>query len=354
MIRRNRIFIFCLFSLTLVFLVFSTSVFAAALPDYRERIRNAKESLDLLIYSDEEESNKDENLEFEREILKEIRADLPVKETVEWQNGSVEVDNGWILEKLKAFESEKIATRRTAIISEISQRLGAIEAKLVELETAEKAARSKDEDKQKLAEILRRTEYRKPEEKQESLLQQTWREFWEWVRRMFPKPNFGAPSADGFQSFTFVLQIIIFALVLGGIGFLIYRFAPFLRVRFREREKKDKGARVILGEHLAADETSFNLFSEAEKLAREGNLRAAIRKGYIALLCDLSDRKIIGLAQHKTNRDYLRDVGKMTELHQNMSGLTGSFERHWYGFAPPEQQDWDKFREGYQKTTGKS
>ena len=40
--------------------------------------------------------------------------------------------------------------------------------------------------------------------------------------------------------------------------------------RFRSREKADKGVRVILGEQLAAHETSANLFSDAEKLAREG------------------------------------------------------------------------------------
>ena len=83
---------------------------------------------------------------------------------------------------------------------------------------------------------------------------------------------------------------------------------------------------------------------EAERLAREGNLRQAIRKGYIALLCELSDRKLIGLAQHKTNRDYLRDVRRRHALYQNMSGLTDNFERHWYGFEKADEKDWEEFR----------
>jgi hypothetical protein len=33
-----------------------------------------------------------------------------------------------------------------------------------------------------------------------------------------------------------------------------------------------------------------------------------------------------------------------------MNGLTGSFERHWYGFAAPEEKDWEAFREKYRKT----
>jgi len=133
---------------------------------------------------------------------------------------------------------------------------------------------------------------------------------------------------------------------------LIYRFAPFFAERFRRRASEDKGERVILGEKLAAHEDAQTLFDEAEALARAGNLRGAIRKGYIALLCELSDRKVIGLAQHKTNRDYLRDVRKKRALYENMSGLTRRFERHWYGFEAADEADWQEFREIYRQAVG--
>ena len=145
---------------------------------------------------------------------------------------------------------------------------------------------------------------------------------------------------------------MIYALALALIGFLIYKFAPFLINRFQTREKREKRERVILGEKLAADETSGNLFSEAERLAQAGDLRGAIRKGYIALLCELSDRKIIGLSKNKTNRDYLRDVRKRRELYQNMTGLTNNFERHWYGFQEADESDWNEFKDDYQKAVG--
>ena len=120
--------------------------------------------------------------------------------------------------------------------------------------------------------------------------------------------------------------------------------------RIREREKKEKTARVILGEKILADQDAGDLFAEAEKFAREGDLRSAIRKGYIALLCELSDRKIIGLAQHKTNRDYLRDVRSRGEIHRNMNSMTNSFEHTWYGFAPANEGDWQEFRDCYKQT----
>jgi len=91
------------------------------------------------------------------------------------------------------------------------------------------------------------------------------------------------------------------------------------------------------------------LLAEAEALARRGELRAAIRKAYIALLVELGDRKVISLAQHKTNHDYLRAVRDNQSLYGNVKQLTDSFERHWYGLTVVTETDWDAFRSGYRK-----
>jgi hypothetical protein len=107
---------------------------------------------------------------------------------------------------------------------------------------------------------------------------------------------------------------------------------------------------VILGERIEADEDASGLFSEAERLARQGDLRAAIRKGYVALLCELSDQKVIRLAHHKTNRDYLRDLRKNETLFENVNGLTHNFERNWYGLRTADESDWEDFRSHYLQT----
>jgi len=247
-----------------------------------------------------------------------------------------------------AKETENSPNRET-ILTAVYERLDALEQKVEETENAEAGSRTKDEDKQKLSEILRREEYQKPEEKQESLFQKLYRKIMKLLAGLFSKPNLPESSASGFQSLSLVLQMLLYALILGVIGFLAYRFAPLFLNRFRQREKREKKERVILGERLSADETAQNLFKEAERLAQTGNLRGAIRKGYIALLCELSDRKVIGLAHHKTNRDYLRDVRKKRELYENMNNLTSNFERHWYGFETTDLEDWENFRNGYKK-----
>ena len=341
------------FLLAACFLFSASNAFAKTLAKYRGNVRSAKLSTQNLLAPDVEDESFQGYSKLERETVAQIRSEVPVSEKIEWQNTTFETNNLWLSDKLDKFEKEPLnSPKREAMLSEISERLGALEQKLYELENPPVSNRTKDEDKQKLAEILRREEYQKPEEVQESLFAKLYRKIIEWLAWMFPRPNLPQSSTSDFQSFSFVLQMILYALVLGVIGFLIYRFAPFFADRFRTKEKREKKDRVILGELLAANETSQNLFSEAENLARQGNLRGAIRKGYIALLCELSGRKIIGLSQHKTNRDYLRDVRKQNELYKNMSGLTNNYERHWYGSDAAEEKDWNDFKEEYQKALG--
>jgi hypothetical protein len=105
-----------------------------------------------------------------------------------------------------------------------------------------------------------------------------------------------------------------------------------------------------LGERLEPDATATDLLAEAEALARQGDLRAAIRKAYIALLVELGERKLVSLAHHKTNRDYLNSLRSLPQVHSRMRDLTESFERHWYGFVTVTPNDWQDFRTGYLAT----
>jgi len=342
-----------LISLCLLFILLSPlPIFAATLAQYREKIQNAKDLTDELNYLDEEELSPAEHSKYEREIFIKLRQSLPPTEKVEWKGTSIETNNRWLQDKLNEFEKEaENSPKRTAILTEISERLSAIEQKINELENPTASNRTKDEDKQKLNEILRREEYQKPEVK-ESLFERIMKKISEWLGQNVPRPEIPQTPTSGFQSFSLILQILLYTVILGAIGFLIYRFAPYFITRFQNREKREKKDRVILGERIAASESADNLFAEAERFAREGNLRGAIRKGYIALLCELSDRKIIGLSQHKTNRDYLRDVRKKRELFENMNGLTVNYERHWYGSDTTEEKDWEDFRQGYKKAVG--
>ena len=350
-----RVSFFCRAAVFLLLLFAVSAVFARPLPEYRKNVAAAKKSIVELLYPNEEDLTNRDYPEFKRQTLRQIRAQIPASEKIEWQGAEIETNNRWLTEKLNEFEKEPLNSENgRTILTEIGERLEAIERKLKELENPTSQTRTKDEDKRKLAEILRREEYQKPAEKEESLFQKLYRRFMEWLRNKFPRADLPDADASDFQSVSFVLQMFLYALVLGIIGFLVRRFAPFLLERFQNREKREKRERVILGERLAAEETAKNLFDEAEKLALKGNLRGAIRKGYIALLCDLADRKIIGLSRNKTNRDYLKDVGKRRELYENVNKLTLNFERHWYGFNEANPKDWEEFKDAYNRTVNKS
>ena len=169
--------------------------------------------------------------------------------------------------------------------------------------------------------------------------------FLKWVLSWFPKPKPMNPGGIGILSR--IAQWVVILLALGVLGFVLKLFLPRLFRNRRPKKKRKEKARIVLGETLEPDQTAFDLLAEAEALARRGELRAAIRRAYIALLVELGDRKIISLAQYKTNRDYLRAMREIEPLYRNVKQLTDSFERHWYGLAQANENDWLAFRSAY-------
>lgn len=173
-------------------------------------------------------------------------------------------------------------------------------------------------------------------------------DFFRWLGKFFPKRTpLAANQTNHLVQFAQILVIGFCALVL---LYVLRIFLPQLARAKKQRDKTKPQARVVMGEHVAAEESSSDLLTEAEALARNGQLRAAIRKAYIALLVELGDRKVISLAQHKTNRDYLRSVKNVPALYESMNSLTAVFERYWYGLSQPTPVDWQEFRASYIET----
>lgn len=334
----------------LVVLVSTAS--ASALEDYQSRLTAAHQTIDELIGIDPSMSGLEG---FQRGKADEIRKELPAQEIVEWLGGSVAVDNSWLHGELDAYTAEANLSKQKVVLTRIAARLDAIESVAIEAQESVSGERSKDEDKRKLAEILSRQEFEKPQAESESLFQRLRRQLIEWLSKMFPSVNVPAPdAAEGLGSLAKVLQFLLYAALAAGILFLLYRFVPYFSGRAKKGKKSPENERVILGERITDDISAADLFVEAERLARDGELRLAIRKGYVALLCELNDRKLIGLARHKTNRDYLRDLRPRMELFEGVRGLTGSFERHWYGSQASVEQDWEEFRSLYRETLGRT
>jgi hypothetical protein len=328
----------CVFALLLVLLGAGSAV-AMPLDVYRARVHQAVTELDKL-WEEEEDASIEQYAASVRVAFDKVRELVPSDDTIEWEGGRVHVNNSWLFEELKKYER----TPAGEGLERINQRLVALEERLNELDGQNKvAAASKDAEKARLAAILRRAEYGdKPPEKS------LWERFKEWLNKLFPSRNPLQPGQSSWLSF--IAMIVIFGLAACVLAYAIWKFVPFFTRKGTGLKLEKRQARVVLGERLAPDQTAADLLNEAEALARKGELRAAIRKGYIALLCELGERKVLALAQHKTNHDYLRAVREKRPLLNEMQKLTASFENHWYGFVPPTPNDWTTFRLGYQQT----
>lgn len=330
---------------TLLILCLAISAAAATLDDYKQRLDRASD--DVLKIRTAEDRN--DRVSAER-LIGDVAKDIPPTQRVEWPGNSVETDNSWLKLALENYRVETTRVKRWEILDSVRERLQAESESVGELQKGVGQDPTKDADKQKLAEILSRPEYQPPKAGDESLFQRWWRAFWDWIDSLFPKPQIQPSNSTDVGSLRLILQVLIFAAVAGLLGFILWRFLPYFRARFRNLDKKERGDRVILGEIVGTDESASDIFAEAERLAREGDIRGAIRKGYIAVLCELGDRRLVRLARHKTNRDYLRDVRRSPQVFDGLRGLTDNFERNWYGIRASAPEDWDAFKNGYDRT----
>jgi hypothetical protein len=314
----------------------------AALEEYVSRIHRAAQAIDSLRSADETESDSD----YQKRLASTADAVvllLPSKERIRFRTSDVEVDNRWLADELKELQKAGVTTgNRENEIAFIVDRLTALESELSNGERID-AANNRDENKARLSAIMRRPEYNE-QIQGPSALRRWWNRFVNWLRGLFGNT---APVDTGtVTKASKVVQYLVYGLVGAAILFALWKLLPLLR-SFRLQGKKTKRQeRIVLGEKLSPEQTAADLLAEAELLARSGDLRAAIRKGYIAVLLELADRKLLRLERNNTNRDYLRALSARQEIFESMKILTGSFERHWYGLLAANEVDWREFKAG--------
>lgn len=321
---------------------------AASFSDYRLRVTQAASITQQLEAPDHYVDDPGAADELVRNALVRLRHLLPATETVLLNGQHIEVNNYWFHHALDDYEKRWSKNESvTELGQQTRERLRALLKRLDEMQSGA-TVDDKDASKARLAEILRRPEYDKSAV-QQSAIGRLWEQFIKWLAKLFPKIRPIQPGTG--RTLSNVAQVIVVGISIALIAFLAWKFLPrYLRSRSGRKKKKRREARIVLGEHLEPDQTAADLLEQAEALARAGDLRGAIRKAYVALLCELGDRKVISLAQHKTNRDYLMSVRNRPSLYASLRKLTASFEIHWYGFVPPAPDDWNEFRIGCKKT----
>jgi len=332
--RRTRVALLLLV-LGAHFVLLTPDVAAISASDYQENLKNAIATLEAMDEFEDYEAESPDSLANVRKLL-------PEHQTVETGGEVYNVDNSWVHRALDELKEPKT---RSDTLAHLLDRLRALQERLTELRAPVQPLESNEQAKKKLEGILARPEYvtgaRGP-----NALARLIRDFARWLEKFFPKRRSVNPGRMDW--IIFIVQVIVLGLAALVIGYVIKTVLVWFLGRSRKvKERKKREPRIVLGEQLEPETTATDLLSEAEALARQGELRAAIRRAYIALLVELGDRKLISLARHKTNRDYLNSIRGIPQLHSRMRGLTDSFERHWYGFADVTPNDWQDFRAGY-------
>jgi hypothetical protein len=331
--------------LGIVFFLLIVPVHATSINDYYKHITQAITALDSLAQIANENETTPAFEVRTAETISSVLQLLPASETVELGQQRFTVDNSWLQTQLEKYKNAS-ATERPVLREQVIERLQAIRERINEVDSSASEKYDKDQKTKKLAEILQRPEYAR-KVKQQSAIGRLWEQFVKWLANLFPKPKPIAPGTAGI--FSKIAQVFVIALAVAVLIFVARLFLPRLLQNRRTKRKVKEGPRIVLGERLEPDQSATDLLSEAEALARGGDLRAAIRKAYIALLLELGERKIITLEQHKTNHDYLRAVRSVERLYPNVKQLTDSFELHWYGLARATETDWQAFRSGYKQ-----
>lgn len=272
--------------------------------------------------------------ERQKAALEGARTLLPPKERVESAGGPVEVDNHWLHSSLDDYSKLGDNSSRAAALRSIAQRLRALEARLAEAEAS--PTQDKDAERGRLNAILRDPEFNKPP--RGNALGRIMEGIRDWFVSHAPRLGGGAAPSP---QLSLIAQIVVISLCVIVIAYVALRIWS-RRTRELKSLKLKHRPRVILGERLEPDATPADLLAAAEARARAGDLRGAVRKAYVALLCGLGDGGVIRLAQHKTNHDYLDAVRRSASqrLYAEMLPLTRGFEQHWYGLRETTADEW--------------
>ncbi|QKG57483.1 DUF4129 domain-containing protein [Hymenobacter sp. BRD128] len=151
-----------------------------------------------------------------------------------------------------------------------------------------------------------------------------WARFFEWL---LSKLNWmGGYTYDGFWRW------VIYGLLAAAVIFVVLKLLQVDLTRaFGRAPRRDALDYETLSENIHELDFPTQL-REAEEA---GNLRLAVRLGYLALLKQLSDKNLITWQPDKTNQTYLREVASQRPaLRPPFAELTRQFEYVWYGELP--------------------
>src|SRR3954452_8558600 len=143
----------------------SSKAQGATLEDYRSRIHQSVATLDAVNTMDEDESDEAYKARID-DTLRTVKGLIPSNETVKAGESEMPVDNVWLGKSIAALNAEKTIEGRQAVLDYMTQRLSAIE---LQLGGSASDSTNNEENKARMAALLRRSEFAEKTEKESTL-----------------------------------------------------------------------------------------------------------------------------------------------------------------------------------------
>jgi hypothetical protein len=152
-----------------------------------------------------------------------------------------------------------------------------------------------------------------------------WGRFWQrlfnWLARQFSW--LGYYTYDGFWRW------LIYGLLAAAVVFVVLKL---LQVDLTRAFGRAPRRAALDYETLSENIHELDFPAQLRAAEEAGNLRLAVRLGYLALLKQLSDRALIEWQPDKTNQAYLRELAShQPALRPAFAERTRQFEYVWYG-----------------------
>lgn len=315
---------------------------ATQFDDYVGRVAQAARQVTELAH----DGNREETSE--KAALQTLTELLPATENIARGGEVVHVDNSWLHQAVSNLNWDDDEVHATQL-GEIAERLSALERRLRETQSTGTSQSTTPVDaRERLQRILAREEYQ-PEVQKDSVIrawlrkiQQAIDQFRIWLlTRNGPQST---PSGETVRLLRYLILGVTAAAALLAVMMLLRRF----RWQALQRKKRETEAeREVLGESFDAAVTPEDLLRQAAEMARNGDFRLAIRRAYIALLCELEERGRLRLHRAKTNNDYLRELSREFEAYPVIVQMTNRYERVWYGHGEATLEDYTGFIDAY-------
>lgn len=309
--------------------------------NYSERLFQAEQLIDPLIDGEPAAAEIVATMQAVKQLI-------PAEEDIETDGQVIRANNSWLhaaadLVVKNAYGDEE---QVRSMLIEMADRLLILEQRV----TASTETVTAADQRAQLEKILARSEYL-PEEKKDSVVKKWARKAWDQFTNLLAKlfgnrSNAVGNSGTGSVS---VVRLVVILVLLAAASFGLVKLLQKLR---RRRKKDDDDIREVLGEELPEDVTAADLLNHARQLAGNGDFRSAIRRAYVASLCELEQRGKVRLHRAKTNRDYLDELKPETSLYPTFSVMTGAFEHVWYGQESATETEFNDFLTLYQEAVG--